>query len=90
MFYTSLITTNTTSTPVMTPDVALAYVMNYSYVMVIFLITLLAIKLIVRSNAYKNSKIANFNKCLNMVITPLLFVWLFVVAYSLLSYFSNI
>lgn len=72
---------NTTTTTTGINSVVLADVTNNSFFVVVFLLFILALKVIVSSESHKNTKIANLDTSLNMVILPLLLVLLFLVAY---------
>jgi len=52
-----------------------------SFFVVIFLLLILALKVIVSSKTHKSTKLANFDTSLNMVIIPLLLVLICLVAY---------
>jgi hypothetical protein len=56
-------------------------VINNSLFVVVFLLFILALKVIVSSESHQSTKISNFNTSLNMVIFPLLLILLFLVAY---------
>lgn len=65
----------------MSSAVSLADIMTNSFVVVVFLLLILALKVIVGSEAHDSTRISNLNTSLNMVIFPLLIILLFLIAY---------
>ncbi len=72
---------NTTMATSGVNSVVLGDLINNSFFVVIFLLIILALKVIVSSQTQKSTKMTNFDTSLNMVIFPLLLVLLFLVAY---------
>lgn len=77
IYFFNATTINTTAID----PVILADVIHNSFFVVVFLLIILALKVIISSDDQPSTKIANFNTSLNMIIFPLLFVLLFLVAY---------
>ena len=65
--------------------VTITQVMNYSIISVIALIALLALKEILRNESGKNKRIKSFIKGSNIVIVPLLVVFVSIVAYKVVT-----
>ena len=83
----SIINTISTANSTVTTAVSSADIMGYSLVAVVFLIFLLAIKQILNAETHKGTKINHFNNSISVAIPPLLFVFLYLVAYMLTTQF---
>lgn len=82
---TTTTTTTTTAATTATTAVTSADIMGYSLIAVVVLITFLALKEILSSEAHKNDKIKNFINSTNVAILPLLFVFGAVVTYKVVT-----
>lgn len=82
---TTTTTTTATSASTVTTAVTSADIMGYSLITVVALISFLALKEILSSEAGKNSKINNFINTSNVAIIPLLFVFGAVVTYKVVT-----
>ena len=82
---TTTTTTTATSATTVTTAVTSADILGYSIIAVVALIVFLALKEILSSEAHKNDKIGRFINSSNVAILPLLFVFISVVTYKVVT-----
>lgn len=82
---TTTAATSATSSTAVTTAVTSTDILGYSIIAVVALIVFLALKEILSSEAHKNDKIGRFINSSNVAILPLLFVFVSVVAYKVVT-----